>query len=171
ITVLLTTPSVAQQNIVITLQDAIAISLEKNYEIKIAQNLLQQSKENNTAGNAGMLPTISAVGGANGSSTNTHMEFASGQEQDVRGAVAYGFSGAIALDWVLFDGMRMFINKDRLNEQEHTFNIELKMQIQNTVAQVIHTYASVVRYKQELIALDTAMSLGKIRLEIAKYKF
>ncbi len=161
----------AQQSTVITLQDAIGIALDKNFDIQIAKTELAQAVANNTAGNAGMLPTVSARGGATASSTNTHMEFASGQEQNVTGAAAYGVTGAIALDWTLFDGMRMFINKNRLNELERNSSIAWKQQVQTTVAQVINTYSMVVRYKQELIALDTAMSLGKSRLDIAKAKF
>lgn len=160
-----------QQVSVITLQDAIAIALDKNFDIKIAATELEQAAANNTAGNAGMLPTIAARGGTTASSTNTHMEFASGQEQNVKGAAAYGVTGAITLDWTIFDGTRMFINKSRLNELERSSSILLKQQIQNTVAQVINTYSMVVRYKQELISLDTAMSLGKTRLDIAKAKF
>lgn len=154
-----------------TLNAAIDAALEQNFDIRISKTELEQAKANNTIGNAGMLPDVSLQGGVNGSINDTRLELASGQIQDRRGATSRGISGAVLLNWTLFDGMQMFINKDRLEELERTGNIALKEQVQNTVAQVINAYASVVRQKQQLVAIDTAMSLAKVRMEIAQRTF
>ena len=48
----------AQQ--VLSLEDAVKIALENNYEIKIAKNDLKIGQTNVAAGNAGMLPKATA---------------------------------------------------------------------------------------------------------------
>jgi outer membrane protein len=44
----------------LTLDEAIQIALEKNYDIQIAKNEMAIASNNNRAGNAGMLPSLDA---------------------------------------------------------------------------------------------------------------
>lgn len=50
---------------VLTIENAIKIALENNFEIKIASNNYNIAKTNSTIGNAGMLPTLTASVAAN----------------------------------------------------------------------------------------------------------
>jgi outer membrane protein len=106
----------AHKEPLLTLSDAIDAALDQNFDIRIAQVEQGQAKANNTIGNAGMLPSVTAIGGLNKSITDTRLELASGQVQDRKGATSEGITGAVQLDWVLFDGMRMFINRRRLQD-------------------------------------------------------
>ena len=45
---------------VLTLEEAIAIGLEKNYGIQISKNTVEQAENNHSLGNAGFLPVIDA---------------------------------------------------------------------------------------------------------------
>jgi outer membrane protein len=54
---------------------------------------------------------------------------------------------------------------------EQTSTIALRQQVQSTIAQVIASYAEVVRQKQQLVAIDTAMALAKVRMALAQKKF
>ncbi|MFT4061429.1 MAG: TolC family protein [Edaphocola sp.] len=155
----------------LTLKSALITALDNNFDIKIAVNESDQAKANNTAGNAGMLPTISAAGGVSGSITDAHIELATGVVQDRKGAQSYTVSGIAQLNWVLFDGMRMFVNKRKLEALNEAGLINWRSQIQATVAAVTNAYARVVREQQQLVAIDTAMSLAKVRMDIAKRKF
>ncbi len=156
---------------ILTLKDALNTALTQNYDIRIAGVELEQSQANNTIGNAGMLPSVSAVGGLNRSVTNAHIELASGGVQDRKGAVSEGVNGAVQLNWTLFDGLRMFVQKKRLEQIEQIGESNLKQQVQTTIAQVITAYAAVVRQKQQLVAIDTAMALAEERMILAKKKF
>jgi outer membrane protein TolC len=156
---------------VLMLSDAIDVALDQNFDIRIVKVQLDQAKTNNTIGNAGMLPAVTAIGGLNGNITDAHIELASGDVQDRNGARSQTLSGAAQLNWVLFDGFRMFASKRRLEELESIGNTALKQQVQSTVAQVIINYAEVVRQKQQLVAIDTAMALAKVRMDLAKKKF
>ncbi len=46
---------------VLTIEDALKIALENNFEIKMASNNLDIDKTNVATGNAGMLPTVTAT--------------------------------------------------------------------------------------------------------------
>jgi outer membrane protein len=155
----------------LSLHDAIDAALDQNFDIRISKVQLDQARANNTIGNAGMLPAVTAIGGFNGGITDAHIELAAGGTQDRKGARSQTLSGAVQLDWVLFDGLRMFTNKKRLSELESIGSTELKRQVQSTIASVIITYAGVVREKEQLVALDTAMALARVRMELAQKKF
>lgn len=159
------------QDPVLTLKDALDAALDQNFDIRIAKVALDQAKTNNTIGNAGMLPSVTAIGGVNGTLTDAHIELASGDVQNRKGARSETLSGAVQLDWVLFDGLRMFASKRRLEELERMGYTNLKQQIQGTIANVITGYAEVVRQKQQLVAIDTAMALAKVRMDLAQRKF
>lgn len=156
---------------VLTLKDAVDAALDQNFDIRIAKVTLDQARANNTIGNAGMLPAVTAIGGVNGTLTDAHIELASGDVQNRKGARSETLSGAVQLDWVLFDGLRMFASKRRLEELERMGNTNLKQQVQGTIANVIAGYAEVVRQKQQLVAIDTAMALAKVRMDLAQRKF
>ncbi len=155
----------------LSLQDAIAKALEYNYDIRIAKVNAQQASANNTAGNAGMLPNINATGGLTVGSTNTRTEFIDGRVQDVTNAGSVSYNGAVNLNWTLFDGGRMFLLKNQLNKLEDIGAVQLKAQIQSTISQVIQAYAQVVLQKQQGVAIDTGLSLAKVRMIISQLKF
>jgi outer membrane protein len=155
----------------LSLKDAIDAAMDQNFDIRIAKVELDQAKANNTIGNAGMLPAVTAIGGLNGNITDAHIELSSGDVQNRKGARSETLSGAVQLDWVLFDGLRMFTNKKRLEQLESIGSTALKLQIQSAIANVIAGYAEVVRQKQQLVAIDTAMALAKVRMDLAQRKF
>jgi len=155
----------------LTLQDAIAKALEYNFDIRIARVDASRAAANNTAGNAGMLPNINATGGFTAGSANTHTEFIDGRVQDVTNAASFSYNGAVNLNWTLFDGGRMFLLKNQLNKLEEMGSVQLKAQIQSTISQVIQAYAQVVLQKQQGVAIDTGLSLAKVRMAISRVKF
>lgn len=155
----------------LTLSDALRIALENNYDVRIAEIDANQATINNTAGNAGMLPRVDAVAGATGSLTNTQLEFATGDVQNRNNALAYGINSGLQFNWTLFDGMGMFIRKQKLDQIEEMGALVYKQQLQGTIVEVISAYAAVIRQQQQLVAIDTAMSLARTRMDISKRKF
>jgi outer membrane protein TolC len=156
---------------VLLLKDAVDIALDQNFDIRVATVNLKEAKTNNNIGNAGMLPNVSAIGSFNKSLTDAQVHLATGEVQNRHNANSQQLGGAVQLDWILFDGLRMFVNKDRLNQLENVGALTLKSQIQTSVSQVIMSYANVVFQKEQVIALDTAMALASVRMNIAKKNF
>jgi outer membrane protein len=155
----------------LTLQDAISKALQHNYDIRIMDVNADVAAANNTAGNAGMLPDINGGGSVNIASTNSHIEFADGRVQERKGARSLSYNGNATLNWTLFDGGRMFLVKKQLGELEDVAQVQLKEQVQRTVSQVIQAYAQVVLRNQQGIAIDTGLSLAKIRMILSQVKF
>ncbi|OSZ81894.1 hypothetical protein CAP35_01080 [Chitinophagaceae bacterium IBVUCB1] len=159
----------AQQRL--SLNDAIAKALEYNFDIRIAKVAVQLAERNNTLGNAGFSPDINANAGLTTGSANTRIEFADGRVQQVANAASLGYNGSVSLGWTLFDGGRMFLNKQLLNTQEAVANAQLKERVQSIVSQTIQAYAAALLQKQQSIAIDTALVLAKTRMILSQVKY
>ena len=55
----------------LSLEDAISIAIQNNYNVQIARNAALIDKTNNTIGNAGMLPQVNLIFGNNNNINNT----------------------------------------------------------------------------------------------------
>jgi len=155
----------------LTLQDAINRSLQYNFDVRVADAAAKQAVANNTIGNAGMLPNIGVGGTLSGSDYNTHNKLTSGGVQDNPSAETYNYSLGATLGWTLFDGGRMFIVKKQLDIQELIGSEQFRLQLQSTVSRTIQVYAQAVWQQQQLIAVDTALALSKLRMDLSRLKF
>ena len=72
----------AQQADTLTIKQAIKIGLENNFALRIANNELEIAKNNNTLGNAGFLPTITADAALNKRVQDNKTIFAAGTIPD-----------------------------------------------------------------------------------------
>ncbi|HMU70751.1 MAG TPA: TolC family protein, partial [Chitinophagales bacterium] len=61
-----------------SLQDAIQLALQNNYDIRIARSQQDIAASQNTAGNAGLLPSISASAGYSAELLNSEQQFVTG---------------------------------------------------------------------------------------------
>ncbi|MBL7913141.1 MAG: TolC family protein [Bacteroidia bacterium] len=157
----------------LTVNDAIKIGLEKNYSVLIVKNNQEIAKAQNNFGNAGMSPTVSLNAGLNAASLNSHQEFNTGVVQDRTGAKTNNIAASVNANWMIFDGLRMFAVKKRLELNEGLSAIQLKQQMENTVYDIIVSYYNIVRTvelikaaKQNLSIYEERKKLAKIKLEI-----
>ncbi len=155
----------------LTLEDAIKIALENNYEIKIAKNDLKIDETNSTAGNAGMLPTVTASVVNNNSILNTTQTQASGDVRTLDNARNLNLTYGVGLDWTIFDGMRMFARREQLKVLQQQGEAELKLAIVTKISDVYATYYDLVQQQQQLKALDTAIVISNQRLTTAQNRF
>lgn len=153
------------------LEDAVKIALENNYDIKLAKNELKIDELNNSAGNAGMLPTISALVTDNNSITNTKQTQADGSERTLDGARNMNLTYGVGLDWTVFDGLRMFARKEQLNILQKQGEAELKLAILTKISEVYLNYFDLVQQQQQLAAIDTAIVISQERVTTAENRF
>jgi outer membrane protein len=156
---------------ILSIDDAIEIALKSNYDIQIARQNLETVKANNTVGNAGMLPNINATVGNNFSVNNLNQEFTNGTEIVRNNVLGNNLNANVALNWTVFDGLRMFITKNKLAQFEAMERFNLMENVQNTVAQVILAYYDIARQQQQLKALKEALNIAEERRKIAEAKF
>ena len=156
---------------VLTLENAVKIALENNYEIKIATNNLTIEKTNVTIGNAGMLPTVSANVVDNNSIQNSSQTRQDGTKTKLDNAKSNSLTDGVGLDWTIFDGMRMFAKLDQLKELQKLGEAQLKLTVITRISDVNAAYYDLVQQQQQLAALDTTIVISKQRLTLAQNRF
>ena len=155
----------------ITADNAVAIALKNSYDILVSRNDADISKMNNTAGNAGMLPAININGSDNYSINNTYNKQSSGTEVTASNARTNSINADVALNWTLFDGGKMFVTKNKLNEIEALGEIQYRNQILQTVYNVVIAYFNVVKQQQQLVSYNKVISYNQERVNILQTSF
>ncbi|MCV2485040.1 TolC family protein [Flavobacterium sp. SH_e] len=156
---------------VLTIEQAMTIALENNFEIKIAKNNSKINETNVTIGNAGMLPTATANITDSNSITNSTQVRQDGTSTSLDNAKNNSLNYGVSLGWTVFDGMKMFAKLDQLKELQKLGDAELKRTILLKIAQVNSAYYDLVLQQQQLAALDTTIVISNQRLTLAKNRF
>ncbi len=142
----------------LSLSEAIALSLEKNYDLIISQYDLEAAMINNNWGNAGRLPSV----GFDASATYTYY-LNDSYLQD-------RYTAGISANWLLFDGFRVQYTKDFLESTEQLASGQLEVLVENTIQDVILAYYTILLEKEQLEVLKNVMDLSKDRYEYEQKK-
>jgi outer membrane protein len=161
----------AQAQELLTLEDAVKIALENNYDIKIAENNSKIDATNNSLANAGMLPSLNANFTNNNSQLNTTQTQADGSERKLDNAKNMNLTYGVGLDWTIFDGLSMFARKEQLNVLEQQGKAELQTAILTRISDVYTTYFDLVQQQQVLTSIDTAIVISNQRVTTAQNRF
>lgn len=159
----------AQQ--VLSLEEAVKIALENNYEIKIAKNDLKISQTNVAAGNAGMLPTATASITQNNNLQNLSQTRSDGTTTSLDNAKSNSLNYGVGLDWTIFDGFKMFAKKEQLQELKKLGETQLKLTIITKISDVQAAYYNLVQQQQQLAALDSTIVISNQRVNLAKNRY
>jgi len=156
----------------ITCENAIEIALHNNYDITVAHNDAEIAKVNNTAGNAGMLPTAAINGSENYAINNVNQKLP-GKAADTSYNNAQSNSLGIGafLNWTVFDGGKMFVTKRKLSEIESLGSIQYRDKVLQTVYNVTIAYFDVVRQKQQLASFNDVIAYNQERVTIFQTSF
>lgn len=163
--------AIAQEKELLTVEEAVSIALENNYQIKMVANDLRIDETSVSPGFAGMLPSVNAVADNNNSVQNITQTRSDGTSLSRDNAKNNSLNYGVELDWTLFDGLRMFARYDQLEEIKKLGEAELQQAILGTVSDVMITYFDLVQQKQQLNALDSTLVISKQRVELANNRF
>ena len=153
----------------LSLQDAIAIAMQNNFDIQLAESDSARLGLDYTYRNAVFFPRLNASVGNNWTNYNQQQEFSDGTER--KGDVATNnLSASVTLNWTLFDGMKMFVLKNKAEEYAKLGVLGVKNQVVNTIAEVINTYYLIVRQKQQLKAIEEQIQVNQTRVDLSKRK-
>lgn len=155
---------------VLTLEEAISTALKNNYNILLARIDSSSAALDNSFANAAFIPQINANAGRTWNVNAQKVEFADGRKRDTSGLKNNNINANVALNWTLFDGLRMFATRDRLEQLVRLGELTVKNEIVNTVANVITTYYNVVQEKQQLRAIEEQMNINAERVKLADRK-
>ena len=154
----------------LTEEEAIATALANNYDIRLAQNDSIAAAIDYSYRNAALLPRLNANLGTTWNNNNVKQVLADGTKRESSGLKSNNIQAQLALNWTLFDGLKMFVTRDKLEEFIRLGELSIRNQVVNTVADVINTYYNIVRQKQQLLAIREQMGISQERVKLAEYK-
>lgn len=152
-------------------EQALALCFEHNYGLKIMRNASEVAENNNTLGNAGFLPTISAGVDVNAASRDSRLEFFSGQEVEADGAQSRALGAYALLNWTVFDGFTMFATKDKLEELNLLGELELRFQMEQVALALAQLYFQIVQEQQLLAVYLESIEVSRERFDIERRSF
>lgn len=155
----------------LTAEQAVAIALQNNYDIKLATNDLKIDEQNVSLANAGLLPNLSGTLNQNNAIQNSRQVRTDGTVQELNNAKNNSLNYGVNLGWTVFDGFKMFARYDQLKQLKELGETELKLMIHNRVSDVMVTYYDLVQQQQMLTALDTAIVISQQRVTTADNRF
>ena len=146
-------------NETLTLQDAIAKSLKNNYGILIEKERVSQATLNNNWGETGRYPTINLLLQQNNTINNIDnpASFLAGN------VINNSIQPAINIDWVIFNGFRTKIAKQRLENLQEESEGNAEIVIQNAIQAVILGYYRVVLEKERIEVLKKTLNYSRDR--------
>ena len=158
------------QGRMLSLQDAIGTALQNNYDILLAKADSTSAAIDYSYRNAAFLPRLNANLGTVWNNNAQKQVLSDGTKRESKGLKSNNLTGQLALNWTLFDGLKMFATRDRIEELVNLGSLTIKDNMVNTVANVINTYYNIVRQKQQLKAIQELMGLNEERQKLAQYK-
>lgn len=163
--ILFSTASAFSQQL-LSFEEVIKRTLEKNFDVLIQRNNVQIADNSNNIGAAGYLPTVAVNADQNWTTTNTRQEFYSGQVNEKKGANNNSLTAAARLNWTFFDGFAMFARDKRLQLQEDLAAVNLTAQMEMSIYQAAVLYYSLQYYKRMQVVYEEAIQLSKERYDL-----
>ena len=169
ICVLYACASFAQE--MLTLEDAVKITLEKNYNILISKNDVEIAGRNVSRANAGMLPSVLGTLNNNNTIQNSTQTRETGVVTERNNARGNTLNYGVGLNWTVFNGFKMFARYDQLKELQRLGDANLQLNVLSTLGDVVERYYNLVQQQQQLKAFDTAVSISRLRVKTAQTRF
>lgn len=154
----------------LTVEQAITATIENNYDIQLLRNDSSSYALDNAYSRAAFLPRVNATGGLVFNNNDQKQKLSDGSKRQSNGLRSSNLSGAVQLNWTLFDGLKMFATRDKLAQFVLLGELNIKNQMVNSVATVINNYYNIVRQKQQLKAIEEQMSINEERVKVAEKK-
>ena len=151
----------------LSLQDAINVALQNNYQLQIVNLQVAQNKINNNWGQAGRYPTIS-MSLAQGNNFSDQSQNPTSFIQAL--LISNSIQGGMDVNWTLFNGFSVKANKDRLAQLEEQSAGNAAIVVENTLQAVILAYYNVQIQSDKLDLLYETLALSKDRYNYNKIK-
>ncbi|MCD6598917.1 MAG: TolC family protein [Bacteroidales bacterium] len=145
----------------LSLSLALQKALENNYGIIISRSETEIVIVNNEWGTAGRYPFIDFSGGSyNSYDLNNIDNFTSNR-----------LSAGLGLRWTIFEGFKVKITKDKLDQLEILAKGRTAVVVESTIQDVIMAYYLVLLEQEELIVLENVMKLSKDRYDYEQSRY
>ena len=159
------------QDTLLTAEDAVKYAIEHNYGITISKNNIEIGRLNNNWANAGAIPIISATANKVVGINNLQQKLSNGTVTNRNGSSTKNFNAGVAVNWRVFDGLKMFATKRRLEELERNGQYAFRKSLNETVYNVISSYYNVVTLKEQVKSTLEQIGLYRDRNDLAQRRF
>ena len=111
---------------ILTKKEALKITLENNFGVKIANNNLEIANNNKSIFNSRFLPTVSASTSANYRNDNQTITRQDGTSTSISDAVTKSYNASLNLNYIIFDGLGRKYNYQQLKETYNLSELQAK---------------------------------------------
>ena len=151
----------------LTLDDAIRLALMNNFGIRIATNDATIARNNVTKGNAGFLPNVNLIATETPQVGFTDQKLSSGTEIS-KPSFTNTINAGVQMQWVLYDGNRMFLELDRLKELQSIGELTIKIRSEQTISDVMRAFYNIIRQQDLSRGIQEQLDFYEERLRIAQ---
>lgn len=155
----------------LTLQKCLEKGLQQNYDIRIVRGEQRISENNATAAAAGMLPTIDLSAGYSGNLGNEYTQTRDGQSSTEKNIFDQTFNAGVALDWMLFNGLKLRTDYKKLQEMKRMGELNTRITVEDFIASLTAEYYNLIQQTLRLSNFRYAVSLSRERLRITEERF
>jgi outer membrane protein len=157
----------AAQNRLLSLEEAITITLDNNYSIKIANNDVAIAENNASKESLGYNPTINAQAGVTSDLGNNVTAFSTRESITTGYAFSYGANASVLAAYDIINPARD-INLAQLKEVLEATDIQKRLTIENNVSTIIATYYEIARQEKNISLQKSTIELSSKRLTRAQ---
>lgn len=155
----------------ISFQEILSIALENNFQLTVLNNEVEIVENNNTAGAAGLLPTLGVSASNTNSVVNSKQQFYDGRVREANDALNNSFNALAALNWTVFNGRKLMAEKDILEELENIGLLNLQQEIELISLDLASLYFQLVQEQKLLQVLKYNLEISGARLHLAEKKY
>ncbi len=143
----------------LSIAEAVRTGLENNFGIRITKKDLDVAKNNNSWGKAGLLPTVSVGANQINRYDNSASNYTDGRDDIFMNSL----TPYLNLRLNLFSGFSVKISKQNLEHLQSLSEGNLQITLENTVADIVNAYNSVLLENEKLKVTEDLMKLSKDR--------
>ncbi len=155
----------------LSLEEFIAIALEKNYSIRIIENEQGIAGNNYSRGNAGLLPSLDLNSSFSGNLNNYNQNDYDSTENNMRSIHNTNTFAGLQAKWMLFEGFRGKYRYKQLGELKELADLNTRISVENMVAQLASEYYFYIQQKQMFSNLQYGVDLSRERVRIEQEHF
>ena len=145
----------------LSLAKAIETGLQNNYNIEIARENIEIAQLDNDWGMAGRYPTINLNLNSNNGFSNSNNPASFLTEIS---SFSTGLSPSLDANWILFDGYRVRLTKQRFEELQRLSEGNLQIAVENTIRSIILAYYAALVQEEQLGVLEEVLELSRDRI-------
>ena len=161
---------------ILTKKEALAIALENNFGIKIANNNLEIAENNKSVFNTRYLPTAQLNSGVNYQRNNQSLTFTdrnTGGDSEIsgEGIITKSYNANLGVNYLIFDGLGRKYNYQQLKETYNLTELQARETIENTYLQLFTVYFQIARLSENTKNLEEALNISKQRKQRSEYQY